>query len=68
MKYRFQVIRHSQYYPSSWLFETYEEALSKFEEESKQPGAMTDGILTICDVLGYKVELEKYLEMPSIEW
>lgn len=68
MKYRFQVIRHSQYYPSSWLFETYEQALEKFEEESKQPSAMTEGILTICDILGYKVEDEEYLEEPFINW
>lgn len=68
MKYRFQVVRHSEYYPSSWLFETYEEALKKFEKESNDPSNMTEGILTICDILGYKVEDEEYLEDPFISW
>lgn len=68
MKYRFQVVRHSSYYPSSWLFETYEEAMKKFEKESTDPSTMTEGILTICVVLDCKIEDKEYLDDPSIVW
>lgn len=64
MKYKYQVVIHQPYYPSSSLFETYEQAFEYFLAAKGCYGE--DNLVTLCEIKGFKGSLDDYSEI--IEW
>lgn len=56
MKYKYQVVAHTAYYPSSILFEEYEEALKYYN--SVKGADHEDAFITLCEIKEFKGEQE----------
>jgi hypothetical protein len=59
MTYKYQVIEHKRYYPTSALFETYEQALEFYQ--TLDP----DELVTLCEIKEHK-GVNTYCDV--IEW
>lgn len=68
-KYKYQVVVHYPYYPSSILFEKEEDAWAYYESIKGAGLGYGDGedvFITVCEVLGYKGDDSLY--DSEIEW
>lgn len=64
MKYKYQVVAHTAYYPSSILFETFEEALKCYN--SIKGADHEDAFVTLCEIMESKSEQE--VTQTEYEW
>lgn len=65
MNYKYQVIIHYDYYPSSFLFEKYEEALELFNKLRGVSDGYAEPLITMCKILEAKGEIP---ENSEIDW
>ena len=64
-KYKYQVVVHYPYYPSSILFEKEEDAWAYYESTKGVSYGDEDTFITVCEILGYNgddSEIEWYLD------
>ena len=64
MKYKYQVVAHAAYYPSSILFENYDEALSYYN--SIKSADYENILVTLCEIKVCKGEQE--VTQPEYDW
>lgn len=68
-KYKYQVVVHYEYYPSSILFEKEEDAWAYYDSIKRVYHGDDDIFITVCEILGHKgddsiadSEIDWYLE------
>lgn len=65
-KYKYQVVVHYPYYPSSVLFENEEDAWAYYESIKRVNYGDEDTFITVCEILGYKGDDSLY--DSEIDW
>lgn len=65
-KYKYQVVVHYPYYPSSILFEKEEDAWAYCKSIKSVEYGDEDIFITVCEILGYKGDDSIY--QPEINW
>lgn len=64
MEFKYQVVGHASYYPSSALFETYEEAKAFYD--SVKGSSYDRGCVTLCKIEEVKGDLDSASNV--IDW